>query len=270
MLVFPNAKINIGLHITEKRPDGFHNLETVFYPINLTDILEFTESNDKTRFTNTGIRVNTPKEHNLVLKAYNLLKRQYKLPELDIHLHKIIPFGAGLGGGSSDAAFMLKSLNTNFKLQISDNESEKYAQELGSDCPFFIKNNPVFAEGTGNIFSEISLDLSKYYILIVKPDIHVSTKEAFSGIIPKKPKVSIKELIKLPINTWKEKITNDFEQSVFKLHPEIQQIKNDLYGAGALYAQMSGSGSAVFGIFKNKPEIREYFNAHFTFLQKPA
>jgi len=269
MLVFPNAKINIGLFITEKRPDDFHNLETIFYPINLTDILEFTESNDKTRFTNTGLRISGPKKNNLVLKAYYLIKNQYKLPELNIHLHKIIPFDAGLGGGSSDAAFMLKSLNSYFNLQISDDELKKYAQQLGSDCPFFIKNNPIFAEGTGNIFSEITFDLSRYYILIVKPDIHISTKDAFFEIIPEIPEISIKELIKLPINSWKGKISNDFEKSVFKLYPEIKQIKDNLYRAGALYAQMSGSGSAAFGFFKREPDIQKYFTGYFTFLQKP-
>ncbi len=270
MIVFPNAKINIGLNITEKRIDGFHNIETIFYPINLSDILEFVELKDKTQFTNTGLQINGTKENNLVLKAYFLLKEKYKLPELNIHLHKIIPFGAGLGGGSSDAVFMLKSLNNFFNLKLRNDELENFAQKLGSDCPFFLKNKPVFAEETGNIFTNINLDLSSYYILLVKPDIHISTKDAFSGINPKKPEISIKELIKLPFKQWKEKIKNDFEESVYKIHPEIRNIKQTLYNTGALYAQMSGSGSSVFGIFSKKPEITNTFNNYFTFLQEPC
>ncbi len=269
MLVFPNAKINIGLNITEKRQDGFHNIETVFYPTALTDILEFTVSKGDTSFKNTGLKINVPDSQNLVLKAYYLLKEKYKLPELHIHLHKMIPFGAGLGGGSSDAGFMLKSLNSNFNLQISDDESEKYAQQLGSDCPFFIQNKAAFAEGTGNIFSPVKLNLSNYYILIVKPDIHINTKDAYAGIIPEKPEISVKELIKLPIDRWNENIKNDFENIVFKLHPEIRQIKENLYQEGAIFAQLSGSGSAVFGFFASKPRISKYFDSYFTFLQKP-
>lgn len=268
MLVFPNAKINISLNITEKRSDGFHNLETVFFPIGLRDILEFTETAKKTTFTNTGLQINVPDSENLVLQAYYLLNDKYNLPELQIHLHKIIPFGAGLGGGSSDAAFMLKALNEYFKLNIKENELEQYAQQLGSDCPFFIKNKSVFAEDTGNVFTKISLDLSDYYILIVIPDIHISTKEAFSGIKPEKPKISTKELIKMPVNEWKTVIKNDFENGIFKLYPEIKTIKDNLYREGALYAQMSGSGSAVFGIFESEPNIFKEVKDYFTFIQK--
>jgi len=169
MLVFPNSKINIGLNITEHRKDGFHNLETIFYPVSLSDILEFVESDNNTEFTNTGIPVDIPPDKNLVLKAYNLLKKEFSLPELKIHLHKIIPMGAGLGGGSANAGFMLSSLNNYFDLKISETELINYAQILGSDCPFFIKNKPVFAEGTGNVFTDIKLDLSSFYILLVKP-----------------------------------------------------------------------------------------------------
>jgi 4-diphosphocytidyl-2-C-methyl-D-erythritol kinase len=269
MIVFPNAKINIGLNITEKRTDGFHNLETVFFPVGLSDILEFTESFGKTAFTNTGLQIQVPDSENLVLKAYYLLKDQSDLPELQIHLHKIIPFGAGLGGGSSDAAFMLKALNDYFSLQISEKELEKHAQKLGSDCPFFIKNKPVFAEGTGNVFSDIKLDLSEYYILIVKPDIHIGTKEAFSGIKPKNPDISLKKQIHLPVSSWKKNIRNDFKETVFKLYPEIKNIKDTLYKTGALYAQMSGSGSAVFGIFDREPALPDNFKNYFTYLHRP-
>ncbi|MCF6183260.1 MAG: 4-(cytidine 5'-diphospho)-2-C-methyl-D-erythritol kinase [Bacteroidales bacterium] len=268
MLVFPNAKINIGLNITEKRPDGFHNLESVFYPINLSDILEFVTSEKKINFTNSGLQIGVSDNDNLVLKAYYLLKKDFKLPELNIHLHKIIPFGAGLGGGSSDAAFMLKALNQYFELNISEYKLQFYAQKLGSDCPFFITNKPVFAEGTGNIFTNIDLDLSSYYILLVKPNIHISTKDAFSEIKPKKPKISLKEIIKLPVKQWRELIKNNFEEPVFKMHPEIKNIKETLYNRGAVYAQMSGTGSTVYGIFEKKPENFKEFENYFTFQDK--
>ena len=270
MLIFPNAKINIGLNIVKKRPDGYHDLETVFYPINLTDILEFVETAGNTKFVNTGIDLGIEEKDNLILKAYQLLKKEYNLPESEIHLHKIIPTGAGLGGGSSDASFMLKSLNEYFNLNITDKSLEKYAQQLGSDCPVFIKNKAVFAEGTGNIFSKIELDLSKYFILIVKPDIHIPTKIAFSGINPKSPEQSLKDLIKLPVSEWKEYIINDFESTVFKQFPEIKKIKDTLYESGAIYAQMSGSGAAVFGIFEEEPVIPDEFLLYFYYMQKPA
>ena len=269
MLVFPNTKINIGLNITEKRTDGFHNLETVFYPISLSDVLEFVETKEKTTFTNTGIYIDIPPEKNLVLKAYNLLKTEYSLPELSIHLHKIIPLGAGLGGGSADASFMLASLNDYFKLDISEKKKINYAQKLGSDCPFFIKNKPVFAEGTGNVFTEVELDLSSYYILLVKPDVHISTKDAFSNIKAVNPEYSLNDLIKKPIKEWKNLIINDFEKNIFKLYPEIKSIKEKLYNMGAIYAQMSGSGATVYGIFKDEPILIESLKQHFYYLQKP-
>ncbi|MCF6365186.1 MAG: 4-(cytidine 5'-diphospho)-2-C-methyl-D-erythritol kinase [Bacteroidales bacterium] len=269
MLIFPNTKINIGLNITEKRADGFHNIETIFFPVSLSDILEFVETKKNTVFTNTGIVVDSSEFDNLVLKAYKLLKLDFKLPPLNIHLHKIVPLGAGLGGGSSDASFMLKALNNCFKLNLSGKELINYAQKLGSDCPFFIKNNPVFAEGTGNIFTNIELDLSSYYILLVKPDIHISTKDAFSNIKPHKPKKPLTELIKQPINKWEKIIKNDFETSIFKIYPEIKKIKDTLYDIGAIYAQLSGSGATVYGIFKNEPETNNLFKKHFLYLQKP-
>lgn len=270
MLVFPNAKINIGLNVVKKRPDGYHDIETVFYPTGLTDILEFVKTKGNIKFVNTGIKIDIEKHNNLVLKAYQLLRKEYDLPGLDIHLHKIIPPGAGLGGGSSDATYMLKSLNDHFKLNISDKNLENYAQQLGSDCPFFIKNRPFFAEGTGNIFSDIKLDISKYFLIIVKPDIHIPTKLAFSGIQAKSPKQSLKELITLPVNEWKYHIKNDFESIVFKQFPIIKKIKETLYKSGAVYAQMSGSGAAVFGIFNKEPVIPEEFITYFYYIQKPA
>ena len=270
MLVFPNAKINIGLNIVKKRSDSYHNIETVFFPIKLTDILEFVETEGNTKFINTGIKLDIEEQNNLIMKAYQLLRKEFDLPELEIHLHKIIPTGAGLGGGSSDASFMLKSINDYFKLNISDNSLEDFAQQLGSDCPIFVKNKAVFAEGTGNIFSEIKLDLSKYFILIVKPDIHIPTKVAFSEIHVSPPKKSLQNLITLPVNEWKKYIINDFESNVFKNYPEIKKIKDTLYESGAVYAQMSGSGAAVYGIFEDEPAVPDKFLTYFYYIQKPA
>jgi len=268
MLVFPNTKINIGLNITEKRKDGFHNLETIFYPIELSDVLEFVETNGKTEFYSSGIKIDVSENENLVLKAYKLLQKDYNIANLKIHLHKNVPLGAGLGGGSADASYMLSSLNKYFNLGITENELINYAKKLGSDCPFFIKNKPTFAEGTGNIFSDVDLNLSSYYILLVKPNIHVSTKDAFSNIKPLKPSISLNKLIKLPIHKWKDLIINDFENSVFKLYPKIKEIKDTLYNMGAIYAQMSGSGATVFGIFENEPNILNQFEDYFVYMQR--
>jgi 4-diphosphocytidyl-2-C-methyl-D-erythritol kinase len=268
MIVFPNAKINIGLRITERRRDNFHNIESVFYPIKLSDIIEFVESDSETQFTQSGIFLDTEPQKNLVLKAYKILKDNFNLPELKIHLHKMIPAGAGLGGGSADAAYMLKSLNDWFKLNLTENEMLKFAQQLGSDCPFFIKNKVVFAQGTGNIFSPINLDLSTYYLLLIKPDIHISTKEAFAEIIPKKSTVSLLNLINEPIDKWKNIIVNDFEKKLFIKYPILNEIKTNLYEMNAVYAQMSGSGSTIYGIFNFQPEIPKNLKTHFTFLRK--
>lgn len=257
MIVFPNAKINLGLNITEKRPDGYHNLETVFYPIPLEDALEAVPapSADKEfEFSCSGIQLDSPPEENLVIKAYRLLKKKYSLPPISIYMHKHIPSGAGMGGGSSDAAFMLKLLNEQFQLHLSDEQLEDYAASLGADCAFFIKNKPVFAEGIGNLFSPIELSLKGYTLVVVKPDLFVSTKEAFSQIRPQKPTLSIKEIVRKPMEEWKDLLINDFEYSVFQIHPEIGTVKQLLYNAGAVYASMSGSGSSVYGIFTNKTE----------------
>ncbi|MDR0508061.1 MAG: 4-(cytidine 5'-diphospho)-2-C-methyl-D-erythritol kinase [Dysgonamonadaceae bacterium] len=255
MICFPNVKINLGLHVISRRPDGFHNIETVFYPVNLCDILEIVPAKKgKTSFTLTGIPVDGSPENNLVMKAFNLLKKDYNLPEIDIYLHKNIPFGAGLGGGSSDAAFMLKLLNDFANINLSVKQLEEYAASLGSDCPFFIQNKPVFAEGTGNIFSPVNVSLSGYSLVLIKPDIHVSTQTAYSQIKPRKPEFSITEIIQLPVTEWKNKLVNDFETGVFLQHPEIEAIKRELYERGAIYASMSGSGSSVFGIFEKVHE----------------
>lgn len=255
MIVFPNAKINLGLNITEKRPDGYHNLETVFYPIPLEDALEVvpaSSSEKEFELCCSGIQVDSRPEDNLVVKAYRLLKHKYALPPISIYMHKQIPSGAGMGGGSSDAAFMLKLLNALFQLNLPTQELEAYATTLGADCAFFVQNEPAFAEGIGNLFTPLDLSLRGYTLVVLKPNIFVSTKEAFSHIHPKKPELSVKEIIHKPIEEWKELLINDFEYSVFQVHPEIAVLKQQLYEAGALYASMSGSGSSVYGIFKNK------------------
>lgn len=252
MIVFPNAKINIGLNVVSKRPDGYHNLETVFYPVKLGDALEFVEAK-RTSLSISGIEVEGNSEDNLILKAYRLLKQDYQLPELQFHLHKVVPFGAGLGGGSSDAAFTLKGLNSYFKLNISEEQLEKYASQIGADCPFFIKNKPTFASGIGNQFEDVELDLSSYSTIIVKPRIFVSTPDAFRNVCPKAPEFNLQKIGCLPVEEWKKHIVNDFEESVFPAYPEIAQIKEILYKQGAVYASMSGSGSAVYGIFRHSP-----------------
>lgn len=258
MICFPNAKINIGLNIVGKRPDGYHNIETVFYPIPVKDALEIVGA-DAFSFTQTGIPVDAPAEKNLVVKALELLKRCYDIPPLEVHLLKSIPFGAGLGGGSADAAFMLKLLNDYCRLGIPQGKLERLASTLGADCPFFIRNVPVFASGTGNIFEPVELSLQGYHLCIVKPDIAVSTPEAYSMVTPQLPDVSLKEIIRKPVSEWAGSMVNDFEQSVFLKYPRIGEIKDSLYRQGALYASMSGSGSSVFGLFEKATDLKDRF-----------
>lgn len=259
MICFPNAKINLGLNVVNKRPDGYHNIETVFYPIPVKDALEIVDA-EKLSFTQTGIQVDAPMEKNLVIKALNLLKTQYKVPPLEIHLLKTIPFGAGLGGGSADAAFMLKLLNDFCQLNIHADELEKIAAFIGADCPFFIRNTPVFARGTGNIFELVDLSLKGYHFCLIKPDVVVSTPEAYSQVTPKTPEISLKEIIRKPVTEWRNLMINDFEKSVFTKHPVIGQTKESLYQAGAVYASMSGSGSSVFGLFENPTHLKKQFS----------
>jgi 4-diphosphocytidyl-2-C-methyl-D-erythritol kinase len=252
MITFPNAKINLGLNVVEKRTDGYHNLETVFYPVPLEDALEVVvaERAEGVTLSQTGIVLAGDCEDNLVVKAYRLLEREgYRLPAVDIFLHKGIPSGAGLGGGSADATFMLRMLNSSFSLNISDQQLENYSSRLGADCAFFVKNQPTFAEGIGDIFSPIELSLKGSRIVIVKPDIFVSTREAFSKITPQRAELSPREVVQRPVEEWRELLRNDFEASVFAIHPEIGYVKQQLYDAGAIYASMSGSGSSLFGIF---------------------
>ena len=267
MITYPNAKINLGLNIVEKRPDGYHNLETVFYPINLQDALEVNllEGEEDFSLKVSGVPIEGEPENNLVVKAYRLLKKDYpEMPGIDIHMYKHIPTGAGLGGGSADGAFMIKLLNDKFKLNLSIEKMEEYAAILGADCAFFIQNKPVFATGIGNIFEPIQLSLKGYYLVLVKPDIFVSTKDAFAHIIPTQPTQSLKEIIRMPVETWRATMKNDFEDSVFQKFPEIAAIKDKLYDLGAVYASMSGSGSSVYGIFREQVEfVDEIFSGCF-------
>lgn len=253
MLTFPNAKINIGLFITAKRNDGYHDLETIFYPVTVKDALEIVDMPQaNTSIYLTGLPVAGDQQKNLVWKAYTLLQRDFpeKVGSISIRLHKVIPMGAGLGGGSADGAFMLKMLNDHFKLGADTTQLEKYALELGSDCPFFIKNKAAFASGRGEQLEEIELDLSDYSIQLIYPDIHISTALAFAGITPAPATYPLRSIASLPLEKWKDHIRNDFETSLFPEYPMLRDIKEQLYSQGALYAALSGTGSTVYGIFK--------------------
>lgn len=263
MVSFPNCKINLGLNITAKRRDGYHNLETVFIPVDLRDAIEIIHAGNTTeslQYSSSGIPIDGDLSNNICIKAYHLLKNEFQnLPPLKLHLHKCIPTGAGLGGGSADGAFTLKLLNTKFNLHLSTEQLIGYALQLGSDCPFFIYNKPCFATGRGEITEPVDINLSAYKFLIVNPGIRISTKEAFSQLTPAIPAVSIKEAIRQPIHNWKDLVKNDFEPSVFNKFPEIKKIKDELYASGAVYASMSGSGSTVYGIFEKVKKIEPRF-----------
>ena len=254
MICFPTCKINLGLRITNKRADGFHALETVFFPISIKDALEIIIEPDTNAapisFTSSGLAINGDPSDNLCFKAYGLLKKDYPtIPNIKMHLHKTIPMGAGLGGGSADGAFTLVALNQLFNLQLSVDKLMQYALTLGSDCPFFIINTPAFASGRGEILKPINVNLDGYYIVIVNPGIAISTKLAFSLITPKVPDTNMEAIICEPVTLWKEKLINDFEQPIFNSFPELANIKETLYQKGAAYASMTGTGSTVYGIF---------------------
>ncbi len=272
MVVFPNSKINLGLNVIHKRIDGFHNIETVFYPVLWHDALEIIETNNGKPFelSQSGINIDIKQEDNLIYKTWVSIKNTKKIPNLQVHLHKNVPIGAGLGGGSADAAFFINTVNIKFNLNFSEDEKLIIASKIGSDCAFFIKNKPVFAQGKGNEFEDINLDLSMYYILIIYPNIHSNTKEAYQGLNPKTANYNLKSVIETkPIEVWKHFVTNDFEETIFKKYPAIKQVKDLLYHNKALYASMSGSGSAVFGIFKDEPIIK-LAKDYKSFLQKPT
>lgn len=263
MICFPNAKINLGLNVVSKRDDGYHNIETVFYPIGLKDALEVMPSKDKLpyRLFSTGLDIGGQPQNNLVIKALSLLGAEKQIPNIDIHLLKTIPSGAGLGGGSSDGAFMLALLNETYTLGYTHQELHQFALKLGADCPFFLKNKPAFATGIGDQLEAIDLSLQDYFLVVVKPDIFVSTQEAYADIVPKQPVMSLREIAKMPIHDWHNHMHNDFETSIFKKHPSIGAIKQNLYDNGALYASMSGSGTSVYGFFEEKPTLS--FPNHF-------
>ena len=256
MIIFPSAKVNIGLNILNRRADGYHNLQTIFYPAAVRDVLEVIES-DELKFTTTGLIIPGNRDDNLCLKAYHLLSQDFDLPPVHIHLHKNIPLGGGLGGGSSDAAFLIRLLNEKFNLNISIAGTEGYASQLGSDCAFFIQNKPAFASQKGNDLLKIELDLNKYFLVIVMPDIHISTAEAFAGVVPNNFAPTLSELIHIPVEDWKNYIFNDFETTVFKKFPAIDKLKDYLYQQGALYSSMSGSGASVYGIFEKEIRLTE-------------
>lgn len=259
MIVFPNCKINLGLYILQKRSDGFHDLETVFYPIALQDALEVIQNPNPVtdiEFSSSGLEVKGNLSDNICVKAYHLLKKDFPgLPTIRMHLHKTIPMGAGLGGGSADGAFTLMLLNKKFNLGLNEGQLIYYALQLGSDCPFFIKNTLCYATGRGEVLENIILDLSAFKFVIVNPQIHINTGWAFSQINPSANRESVKEIIGRPIEEWKNNLKNDFEDAVFAHHPAIKECKDALYSSGALYASMTGSGSTVFGIFKKDEAI---------------
>ncbi len=261
MITFPNAKINLGLDVVERRPDGYHNLETIFYPIPLQDILEITPATDDDApdytFKMFNAHFDGDDNDNLVVKAYKILAADHKLPKVDISLYKHIPTGAGLGGGSADAAFALKMLNEMGSLTLTYEELEAYAARLGADCAFFIKNTPTYATGIGNILTPTPCSLAGYHLVLVKPDIHISTKEAYSLVVPAAAETPLTHIATLPAEEWKGVMKNDFEKSVFAKHPSCEKIKEKLYQMGAVYASMSGSGSSFFGIFKEEQKLED-------------
>ena len=273
MITFPIAKINLGLNVVEKRPDGYHNLQTVFYPVPIQDVLEvqvmdeaFPSSYD-CDLKVTNINIDGDEQRNLVVRAYQLLKKDFPtLPRIHTHLWKGIPTQAGMGGGSSDCAYMMLLLNRQFHLGLTDEQLISYAAQLGADCAFFILSKPCYAEGIGEKLQPIEVSLSGYYIAVVRPDIPVSTKEAFSLIHPHYPAQNCRETVMKPVETWRETLVNDFEESVVALHPEIGAIKEQLYDMGATYAAMTGSGSALFGLFREQPDsLSQAFPDMFTF-----
>jgi 4-diphosphocytidyl-2-C-methyl-D-erythritol kinase len=268
MIYYPNAKINLGLNIFERRDDGYHNLETVFYPIPLMDALEVNDlHNDDPRgytLQIAGTQLDCDPENNLVIKVYKLLKARFQLPPIQIYLYKHIPTGAGLGGGSSDAAFMMRLLNAKYNLGMKDEEMEELITPLGADCAFFIQDMPKLATGIGNILSPVNVSLAGYSLLLVKPNAEISTAAAYTRLKPHRPTAPLSEVIVQPIEKWRDILTNDFEDCIFPEHPEIAAIKDKLYDLGAEYASMSGSGSTVFGIFRNKVKFAdEVFSGYF-------
>ncbi|GGF18893.1 4-(cytidine 5'-diphospho)-2-C-methyl-D-erythritol kinase [Echinicola rosea] len=267
MVLFPNAKINLGLSINGKRKDGYHDITTCMLPVPLHDALEITFA-DKTSFKSTGLPIPGAEKDNLILKAFKLMRRDFNdLPNVHFHLHKAIPMGAGLGGGSADAAFAISMMNNIFDLHLEDWFLEDYAAQLGSDCPFFIENTPKIATGRGEILEDVNINLKDCHLILVNPNIHIGTKEAYAGVTPKHPEFDLKETI-ADRSLWKDRLVNDFEASIFPKHPQIAAIKEKLYEKGAFYAAMSGSGATVFGLFDTETALGEWPEEYFTFAGK--
>jgi len=273
LIVFPNCKINLGLQVLQKRPDGFHDIATVFYPVPLKDALEIvpTENIQQLSFYNYGLTVHGDPADNLCMKAWRLLKKDFPgLPFVQIHLLKNIPMGAGLGGGSADGAFMLKLLNDKFHLGLREEQLLYYALQLGSDCPFFVVNKPCYATGRGELMETIAIDLSGYQLVLVNPGIHVHTGQAFTRLDMNNALAKtgfVKEAVMQPVTTWKQQLFNDFEGPVFEQYPEIKSVKENLYKLGAVYASMSGSGSVVFGLFNTAINLTSGLPVHYTVIQ---
>ncbi|GAB3576098.1 4-(cytidine 5'-diphospho)-2-C-methyl-D-erythritol kinase [Spirosoma luteolum] len=261
MLTFPNAKINLGLRITARRPDGFHDLQSCFYPVGWSDVLEIVPASS-VGFGSTGLPIPGDPLQNLCVKAYELLRGDYALPPVQMHLQKIVPIGAGLGGGSADAAFCLRLLNDQFGLGIGPDGLEDYARRLGSDCAFFVRNKPVYCVGKGDEFEPIDLSLSGYHIVLVYPNLAISTAEAYAGVRPQQPDQSLRHQLSLPIDQWRHTVRNDFENSLFPAHPVLPAVKQQLYDLGAVYASMSGSGSTLYGIFDAPPADLNQFSEY--------
>ena len=259
MVCFPNAKINIGLQIVEKRADGFHNLNSCFYPVGWNDVLEIIPA-QTFGFSSSGLAIPGHVAGNLCVKAYDLLKRDFGLPPVQMHLLKIVPIGAGLGGGSADAAFALKLLNDFFDLKLSTNILENYARTLGSDCAFFVQNKPQYCYQKGDQFADIDLSLKGKFIVLAYPNLHISTAEAYAGVRPQKPEIDLQKALKMPVVAWREVVKNDFENHLFAKYPVLAQTKAQLYDAGAVYASMTGSGSTLFGIFESAPDLKNFFS----------
>lgn len=266
------CKINLGLNVVERRPDGYHNLQTIFYPVPLYDELTIREKDSlimdgEDTLTLGGNPLEGEVWDNLVLRAVRLLRQEgFPIPPLNIDLRKVIPSGAGLGGGSSDAACMVTSLTRLYGLPLSEEQMERLVSKLGADCPFFVNPRPLYAEGIGDVFTPISLDLSGWYLMLVKPEVHVSTREAYAGVHPHQPAYSLLDVVKQPVGAWASRMINDFEESIFFNHPLLSEIKEELYRQGAAYASMSGSGSTIFGLFRSRPNCEELFAGHFTFV----
>jgi len=267
MIVFPNCKINLGLYILQKRADGFHDLETIFYPLPLQDSLEIVQNPSPVtdvEFTTSGLDIPGTAEQNSCVKAYRLLKKDKpELPAIKMHLHKVIPSGAGLGGGSSNGAFTLMLLNKKFSLELSEEQLLHYALQLGSDCPFFIKHEPCYATGRGERLEPVNLNLTAFKIILINPQIHIDTKQAFSKITPNNARARIKELIEKPVDQWTDFLKNDFEEIVFDQHPQIKEVKENLYRQGAVYASMSGTGSSVYALFKKDFQVQLNVPSHY-------